>query len=313
MKVLLCTSAASRARYETAFAQALPDFEFFWRDAQDPRLQAGAPQAEVAVVWKPCEAVFAEQRSLRAVFNLGAGVDALLGLRSLPSELPIYRLEDAGMAVPMARYALAAVLRHELRFDAYAQDQAARRWSPCPPRSAAQMLVGVLGLGAIGSTVATTLAQAGYPVRGYARSRHALPGVVSYAEDELAIFLEGLNVLINVLPLTPATTGLLNAQTLGRLAHGAHLINLARGAHLVEADLLPLIDAGQLSGATLDVLASEPLPSAHPFWQRPEILITPHVSGLTDVGEAAQQIAHKLRAWSRGEAVSGLVERQRGY
>lgn len=313
MKVLLCTSAASRARYEAAFSQALPEFEFFWRDSQDSRVQAGVPQAEVAVVWKPCEAVFVEQRSLRAVFNLGAGVDALLVLHSLPPDLSLFRLEDAGMASPMARYALAAVLRHELRFDAYAQDQAAKRWLPCPPRNAGQMIVGVLGLGAIGSTVATTLAQAGYVVRGYARSRHGLPGVVSYTEDELSLFLDDVNVLVNVLPLTPATTGLLNATTLGRLAHGAYLVNLARGAHLVDADLLRLIDSGQISGATLDVFATEPLPATHPFWTRPEILITPHVSGLTDVGAATQQIANKLRAWSRGEAVSGQVDRQRAY
>ncbi len=313
MKIVLCTSGATRARYESAFSGALPEAQIRWRDATDESIHPQAEAADVAIVWKPPAALFAEQPSLRAVFNLGAGVDVLLGLPTLPANLPLFRLEDAGMAQPMARYALAAVLRHELRFDAYASDQAQLRWSPAVPRNPTIMQVGVLGLGAIGRVVATTLAAAGYAVRAYSRSPRELAGVTCYSGDHLDEFLTGLDSLVCILPLTPATTGLLDRRRLSLLAHGAHLINLGRGTHLVDADLVDLIDSGQLSGATLDVFRVEPLPVGHPFWQRPQILITPHVSGLTQVDDAVRQVADKLRAFWRGEAVSGRVDRERGY
>lgn len=313
MKIVLCTSGATRARYESAFSRALPEAKIRWRDAADDSIHPAAEAADVAIVWKPPAALFAEQPSLRAVFNLGAGVDILLGLPTLPAELPLFRLEDAGMAQPMARYALAAVLRHELRFDTYASDQAQLRWSPAVPRNPAIMQVGVLGLGAIGRVVAATLAAAGYAVRAYSRSPRELAGVSCYSGENLDEFLSGLDSLVCVLPLTPATTGLLDRRRLSLLAHGAHLVNLGRGAHVVETDLIELIDSGHLSGATLDVFRVEPLPLSHPFWQRPQILITPHVSGLTQVDDAVRQVADKLRAFWRGEAVSGRVDRERGY
>lgn len=312
MKLLLCTPAAARARQEAAFAAALPEAQVWWRDSADTRVDEHAPQADAAVVWKPPAAVFAEQRALRAVFNFGAGVDALLALPGLPAELPIYRLEDAGMAAPMARYVLAAVLRHELRFDAYARAQMQSRWEPHAPRRA-PLRVGVLGAGAIGSVIASTLAAAGFAVRAYARSPRDIAGVECHAGDELPQFLRGLEVLVNVLPLTAATTGLINAALLARLTRGAHLVNVGRGAVVVEADLIAALDSGQLGGATLDVFATEPLPPDHLFWRHPAVLVTPHVSGLTDVEAGARQIAEKLRALARGEPVSGLVERGRGY
>ncbi|MEG0822635.1 MAG: glyoxylate/hydroxypyruvate reductase A [Burkholderiaceae bacterium] len=313
MKILLSTSAGARAKYEAAFAAALPQARFFWRDAADTAVNPHAEQADYAIVWKPAAAVLAEQRSLQAVFNLGAGVDALLALPSLPADLPLFRLEDAGMAQPMARYALAAVMRHELRFDTYAVEQAQLRWSPAAPRQAATMKVGVLGLGAIGGVIARTLVAAGYSVRGYSRSPRALDGVACLAGSQLDEFFTGLDALVSILPLTRDTEGLLNRQRLSRLAHGAHLVNLGRGAHLVDADLIALLDSGQLGGATLDVFATEPLPCQHPFWSRPEILITPHVSGLTPVDAAVRQVAAKLLGFVGGAAVSGQVDRQRGY
>lgn len=312
MKLLLCTPATARARQEAAFAAALPEAQLLWRDAADTTVQQHADQADAAVLWRPPAAVFAEQRALRAVFNFGAGVDALLALPGLPHDLPIYRLEDAGMAAPMARYVLAAVLRHELRFDAYARAQAESRWVPQAPRGAA-LAVGVLGAGAIGGVIASTLAAAGYAVRAYSRSPRHIAGVECHAGEALPQFLRGLDVLVNVLPLTADTAGLINAALLAQLAPGAHLVNVGRGAVVAEADLLAALDSGQLAGATLDVFATEPLPPDHIFWRHPAILVTPHVSGLTDVEAGARQIAGKLRAIARGEAVSGRIDRQRGY
>ncbi|HET9024245.1 MAG TPA: NAD(P)-dependent oxidoreductase, partial [Burkholderiaceae bacterium] len=228
--------------------------------------------------------------------------------------VPLIRLEDAGMARPMAQYALAVVLRQAYRFDEYARCQAAHRWAPRRPHTPGELEVGVLGLGAIGRAVAETIAGQGFRVRGYARSRREVPGVRTYSgAAELPAFLTGVHVLINALPLTSETTGILRREHLERLADGAHVVNLARGAHLNEDDLIALLDAGKLGGATLDVFQREPLPPEHPFWSDSRITVTPHVSGVTMLDESVQQVAHKIRALERGEPVSGIVDWTRGY
>jgi glyoxylate/hydroxypyruvate reductase A len=270
--------------------------------------------ADYAVVWTPPPRFFAGCRKLKAVFALGAGVDALLARPDMPVDLPLIRLEDAGMAQPMADYVLAAILRVYRRFDTYAERQRRRRWQQetMVPKQAYR--VGVLGLGAIGGEVASTLARYGFAVRGCARSLHAIPGVQCFAADSgFDAFLDQLDVLVNVLPLTADNRGILDRSTLSRLADGAHLINVGRGAHLVEADLLALLDNGKIAAATLDVFAQEPLPDEHPFWQRPEILITPHAAAVTEDEPAYSQIARKIAALERGEPVGGIVDRERGY
>jgi len=314
MKIVVCAARGLAEPCASALRTALPEAEVHLRIGTGPAESVAAQRADYAVVWLPPAELFDEQPALKAVFVLGAGVDALLAVPSLPPRMPVIRLEDAGMAGPMADYVLAAVMRVHRRFDQFAAYQRARRWqqeAACPK---AQFKVGVLGLGAIGSEVARVLAAHGYAVRGHARTPHSLAGVQCTAGtgmfDE---FLRGLDVLVNVLPLTPETVGILNHATLSRLAHGAHLVNVGRGAQLVETDLIALLDAGKLAGATLDVFATEPLPLDHPFWARPEIVMTPHVSAVTEMAYAVEQIARKIVALERGEAVSGLIDRARGY
>ena len=172
----------------------------------------------------------------------------------------------------------------------------------------------MLGLGVIGADIAVTLARHGFAVRGHAQSRKVIEGVECRAGDaEFASFLDGLDVLVSVLPDTAATRGRLDRNALQRLAPGAHVVNVGRGTALVEADLLALLDAGHLGGATLDVFATEPLPADHPFWSRRDVVITPHVAAETELEPAIAQVADKLARWSRGEAVTGAVDRTRGY
>ncbi len=324
MKIVVCAARSVAEPCAQALRAALPEAQVRLRVGPGPVADAGlsaqtvrqpaSPPADYALLWKPPAALFEEEPALKAVFVLGAGVDALLALPSLPPALPVIRLEDAGMAGPMADYVLAAVMRVHRRFDRFAAHQRAQRWHEEPVRPKAQFQVGVLGLGAIGGEVARVLAAQGYAVRGYARTPHTVPGVQSFAgPGAFDGFLHGLDVLVNVLPLTPETFGILNRATLARLAHGAHLINVGRGAHLVEADLLALLDAGKLAGATLDVFATEPLPPNHPFWARSEIVLTPHVSAVTEIVPAVEQIARKIVALENGAAVGGLVDRARGY
>ncbi len=293
--------------------------EVWWRDAADTATDAAAQQADIALVWKPPAALFAEQRALKLVFNLGAGVDALLAMPAFPRDVPLLRLEDAGMSEALAEYVLAAVLRVYRGFDRYQTQQQAAQWTPLPLRDRSDYRIGVLGLGVIGGAIARTLAAYGFAVRGFSRTPRSIDGVACLAgaldpaAQPCASFLEQLDVLVSVLPLTDTNRGALNAALFARLAPGAHLINVGRGGHLVEADLLAALDTGQLGAATLDVFDTEPLPPAHPFWSRPEILVTPHISAITQLAPSAQQVAAKLAAWSRGEAVSGQVDPARGY
>ena len=281
--------------------------------AQVSLWQPGAPQADYAVVWGPSQQFFDEQTQLKAVFNAGAGVDALLKLR-LPPGLPIVRLDDAGMAVQMAEYVCQAVIRHFRELDAYADDIRRGAWTYRAPRQRSDWPVGVMGLGVLGQRVVRALQAFEFPVLGWSRSPKALAGVRCFdGPQQLPDFLARSRILVNLLPLTPETVGILNRDTLGRLLPGGYLINVARGAHLVDDDLLALLDAGQLSGALLDVFRTEPLPSAHPFWHHASITLTPHTSARTLRETSIEQIAHKIVAMERGEKIAGVVDALRGY
>jgi glyoxylate/hydroxypyruvate reductase A len=278
--------------------------------------QPGAAQADHAVVWAPPQAFIDEQPGLRGIFNIGAGVDALLELR-LPPEAKVVRLDDAGMSVQMAEYVCHALIRHFREFDFYEAEARAGRWAYRKPREREDFPVGVMGLGVLGERVAKAVAQFEFPVNGWSRSPKAIGGLRCFAgEAEFEAFLGATRVLVNLLPLTEATRGILNRETLSRLnggQPGGYLINVARGAHLVEADLIPLLDNGQLAGATLDVFQVEPLPADHPFWRHPKITVTPHGSARTMRNATIAQIAGKIQAIERGEPVAGVVERKRGY
>ena len=286
----------------TAFPQATVDV---WK--------SGAPAADYAVVWAPPQAFLDEQPRLKALFNIGAGVDALLQLK-LPPATRIVRLDDAGMSVQMAEYVCHAVIRYFREFDGYERDVAQGKWSFRKPHNRIDFPVGVLGLGVLGERVARALRVFEFPVHGWSRNAKAIEGVVCHSgPEQLNRFLSQCRVLINLLPLTPETRDILNRDTLSQLQPGGYLINVARGAHLVEADLIALLDIGHLAGATLDVFRTEPLPADHPFWQHPKIVVTPHTSARTLRSESIAQIAGKIHALERGEAVAGVVDLMRGY
>jgi len=313
MKILFYMPDAEAAAWLHDFARALPH-----ADLREWQPGDTAP-ADFAVVWRPPREMLAGRADLRAIFNLGAGVDAILSLEreqpgSLPRNAQLIRLEDTGMAPQMAEYVTHAVLRYLRRFDEYATLQRERRWHVLEPHPRETFTVGVLGLGVLGTHVARTLAAFGLPVRGYSRSAKEVEGIAAFAgEAQFDAFLDGVKVLVNLLPHTPDTANVLNARTFSKLARGAYLINVARGAHLVEADLLDALASGQLAAATLDVFRQEPLPPDHPFWQEPRITVTPHMSALTLREESVAQIAGKMLALERGEAVSGVVNIERGY
>jgi len=292
-----------------SLAAGMPDFKISVWDPTGP-----ASGADVALVWKPPAALFAHETNLKAVFNLGAGVDAILKMPELPAHMQVVRLEDAGMSAQMAEYALYALLRVARNFETYRQNQTQSEWKPLPGLRREQWPVGVLGLGVVGARVARTIASLDYPVLGWSRGAHEIEGVRTFAgADQLPAFLSQTRVLINMLPLTPETTGILNRGNLQRLLPGAHLINAGRGEHQNEDDILALLNEGGLESATLDVFAAEPLRAGHPFWTHPRVHVTPHIAASTLRHETISQISAKIRQLARGEAITGVVTRERGY
>ncbi|BEM32587.1 MULTISPECIES: glyoxylate/hydroxypyruvate reductase GhrA [Serratia] len=275
--------------------------------------------ADYALVWRPPHEMLANRRDLKAVFALGAGVDAILDQErkhpgTLPAGVPLLRLEDTGMAQQMQEYALSYVLRYFRRFDEYQALQQRQEWQPLDPHSLDDFTIGILGAGVLGQSVARKLTEFGFSVRCWSRSAKQIDGVQSFAgEAQRAAFLDGVKLVINLLPNTPETVGILNRELFAQLSSGAYLINIARGAHLVEADLLAALEQGQLAAATLDVFAREPLPQDHPFWRHPRVTITPHIAAITLPQQAMDQIAANIRALEAGHAPAGVVDRQRGY
>ncbi|KAA1015079.1 glyoxylate/hydroxypyruvate reductase A [Paraburkholderia panacisoli] len=313
MKILFYMPHADAAAWLHDFARALPE-----ADLREWQPGDTAP-ADFAVVWRPPHEMLAGRDDLRAIFNLGAGVDAILALEherpgTLPRNAQLIRLEDTGMGPQMAEYVTHAVLRYLRRFDEYQALQNERRWHVLDPHQRETFTVGVLGLGVLGAQVAQAVAAFGMPVRGYSRGARQIDGITTFAgAAQFDAFLDGVKVLVNLLPHTPDTRDVLNARTFSKLARGAYLINVARGGHLVEADLLDALASGQLAAATLDVFREEPLPDDHPFWQAPRITITPHMSALTLREESVEQVARKIEALMRGETVGGVVSLERGY
>ena len=306
MNITFCCSDTHPQPWLEGLSAALPDAHItVW--------QPGAPLADYAVVWAPPQAFFDEQTQLQAIFNTGAGVDALMKL-NLPAGVPVIRLDDAGMAVQMAEYVCHALIRHFREFDGYEVDMAQGQWSSRPPRDRVDFPVGIMGLGVLGARVAQAVAQFDFPVKGWSRSPKPVAGVQGFAgRAQLPAFLAATKVLVCLLPLTDETRDVMNLDNLSLLQAGGCVINVARGAHLVDADLLALLDSGHLAGATLDVFRTEPLPPEHPFWRHPKITLTPHTSARTLRSESMAQMVHKLAALQRGEPVAGMVNRAQGY
>jgi glyoxylate/hydroxypyruvate reductase A len=307
VKILLQSPRDRAAEWHAALTAALPEATVAaWPDAP--------ASPDYALVWKPPAELFIRARPTRAIFNLGAGVDGLMAVPTLPDDVPVIRLEDAGMAEQMAEYVTLAVLRAYREMDAYAAQQRDGHWRTRPRVAKLSFGVGFLGFGVLGNAVSRALLPFGFPLYAWSRTRKASAGVVSYAGiAELDEFLAKAQVLVCLLPATPDTESLLDRVALEALPEGAHIVNVARGGIVVDEDVIALLDNGHLAGATLDVFREEPLPPDHPFWHHPRITLTPHVSAVTQVHDSIAQVAAKIRRLERGERVTGIVDRARGY
>jgi glyoxylate/hydroxypyruvate reductase A len=265
-------------------------------------------------VWKPPRGFLAQFPNLKAILALGAGVDPIPTDPSLPKGVPLLRLVDVGFPARMAEYAMYAVLHFQRRMGDIEALQRQARWNQLDPFFIRDFPVGVMGLGVIGTVVAQRLAAAGYVVAGWARSPKQLDGVEVFAGSEtFKEFLSRSRVVINALPLTPQTENVLDAAAFAAMPKGGCVVNIGRGAHLVDRDLIAALDSGQLDGAMLDVFREEPLPSSHPFWRHPKIVVTPHVAAPTIASEVQAQVIENIRRLERGDPPIGLVDIARGY
>ena len=271
-------------------------------------------QADYAVVWAPPAKFFAQQSALKAVFNIGAGVDSLVNNARLPRDIPVVRLDDAGMSVQMAEYVCHAVIRFFREISLYDAAQSEARWQFLKPQRREEFPVGIMGMGVLGVRVAQALRSFEFPVNGWSATQKSLAGLQSFAGlEQFSAFLQASRVLVCLLPLTAQTEGIINATSLAQLQPGGLVVNVARGGHVVDADLIAALDQGHLAHAVLDVFRTEPLPADHAFWRHPKITVTPHTSARTLRDHSVAQIAQKLLAIERGEAVQGIVNLQRGY
>jgi glyoxylate/hydroxypyruvate reductase len=296
-----------------------------WREALTPHLPQGESiilaadctdkgAIEVALAANPPWGMLATYPNLRFVQSLWAGVDRLLADPALPTHITIARLVDPEMAQTMLEGTVAAVLYLHRQFPAYLSQQAAHAWRQLPQPNAAHRKVGLLGLGQMGRPVARALASLGFEVHAWGQRPRSEPDChYSWGEAGLESVLTRAGILINLLPLTSATHGILNARLFERLPPGAALINFGRGGHLQDDDLLAALGNGQLSHAVLDVFHQEPLPPDHPFWSHPQVTVLPHIAATTDPKTAAPIAMRNVEAFREGRELTGVVSRSRGY
>lgn len=308
MCILYMAEPSSAAEWRQAFSETVLELEFRqWPDVGDPR------DVEYLIAWKPMPQQMEQFPNLKVLYSAGAGVDQF-DLSQLPERVSLVRLVDSSMAEIMAEYVLFAVLALHRDILTYQISQRERCWAPLPIIPATERRVGIMGVGSLGRIALHRLEPLGFQLSAWNRSLREVPGGRCYVGDEqLSEFLGQCDILVNLLPLTPETTGILNSSTLSQLPHGAGLVNVARGAHVVEEDLLKALDSGKIGGAVLDVLNHEPPSDEHPFWRHQRVLLTPHIASNVQVKGAVAAIARNLYRERKGLPLLNTVDRSKGY
>lgn len=315
MTLLLHLADFNERRWADGFAAALPGRKVVTRaDSYDPA------EIEYIFIWKPKPDAFDGLVNLKAVLSLGAGVDALLRHPNLPRNVPVVRFMDEDLTQRMSDYVLAEVTRHHRLDTRFKRDQAARKWVQLYPAPAWDANVGVMGLGQLGMDAIRHLKVFGYKLRGWSRTPKAVEGVeVFTGAAEFDAFLNGTDILINLLPLTPETHGILNYDTFSKLRRGGLdgegpvVINAARGGHQKEADIVRALGDGTLKAASLDVFEVEPLPQDSPLWALDNVYITPHIAAASSERTGVAYFSRVIKDHEQGRPLPNVVDLNRGY
>lgn len=313
MSLLLAMSGWHIEDWRARFQALLPEM---------PIVTLGEPFDRRAVhyvaSWKHPPGSLTGLPNLAAIFSLGAGVDFLFADEKLP-EAPIARVVDPDLTTRMSEYVVLHCLMYLRQQHRYMRQQQAKLWEDDRDQPAARALrVGIMGLGELGLDAARKLKVLGFDVAGWSRSPKSVEGLATFCGEEgMRAFLARTDILVSLLPLTPETRGLINAELLAGLTQdgrlGPFLINAGRGGLQIEADILAALDAGTLKGATLDVFETEPLPSDSPLWTHPLVTVTPHNAAMSEPEAIASLIAQQIRRLEAGEPLQHVVDPARGY
>ena len=296
----------------------------FWKEAlkaQSSELKVYSyledhPKEEIkmALVWKHPVGSLAAYSNLELIASNGAGVDFIFEDFSVPKGIPITRIVDTKLADDMSEHVLAIIMAHLKNLDTYKLQQTQGVWKPMNYRRISDLTVGIMGLGELGSVLANDLVRFGFQVHGWSNSHKSIESVETFAgENQLSTFLKCSEILVCLLPLTDKTTGILNASLFRQLPKNAFVINVARGGHLVDKDLIEMLDNGHLSGAGLDVYHQEPLPTSHPFWTHEKIHMTPHHASVSDPSSVVPQILENYQRLIDGKPLLNKISIDKGY
>lgn len=313
MALLLSLGGVDERLWQERLTRALGDYPVHRSDEMfDPAA------IRYILAWKPGPDVFAKLSNLKAILSLGAGVDGLLSHPALP-DVPIVRFVDEDLTRCMSDYVIAQVAMHQRLFSRYRADQRARVWSQLYPPASNRIAVGIMGMGVLGRDAARKLAAVGFTVNGWSRSARHVAGVTGFVgTDGFDAFLGATDILVNLLPLTPDTAGILNMATFqklrrGPLVGGPAIVNAARGGHQVEADIVAALKDGTLGAASLDVFETEPLPPESPLWALETCYITPHIAAISNPDSGTAYFAEAIRDAEAGRPLRNVVDRARGY
>ncbi len=312
MAILFFSPADNADQWRQSLSRLLPELDFrVWPgEIGDPA------DIEYAVVWNPEPGSLKALPNLKGVFCLGAGIDFILAHADLPAGVPIVRLVDRGLTQGMCEYVVHWVLHFHRGFQRLGDFQRRRHWAweELDYPEARHRRVGILGLGELGRDAAAKLVGLDFAVAGWSRRPKEVSGVESFhGEDGLVPFLQRTEIVVCLLPLTPATEGIMDARLFAALPEGAFVLNPGRGGHVVDAELIAALDSGHLAGAVLDVFRTEPLPADDPLWGHPKVIVTPHVASLTMHDSASAEVAANIRRMINGEDLPTLVDPRQGY
>jgi len=269
---------------------------------------------DFVICWKPKSNILKEFPNIKVIQSVGASIDHIINSQLIDHNHIITRIVDKKLSSDMWEFLISIVLSQLKNNTIYAKQQQTKIWEQHNYASINNTTISILGLGSIGGYVAKKFAEIGFKVKGWSTSKKNILNVESFIhKEELNAFLNDSDFLINLLPLTEKTEGILNKELLKKLPKNAFLINVGRGEHLIEEDLVELLDNGKLSGALLDVFREEPLPEKHPFWLHPKIQITPHVASLTSIESATNQIIENYWLFLNKQQLLNVVTIEKGY
>ncbi|MBX9458166.1 MAG: glyoxylate/hydroxypyruvate reductase A [Rhizobium sp.] len=273
--------------------------------------------AHYAVLWKPLDDLFLRATNLQVLFSGGAGVDHILTLPGLPT-LPLVRFVDPSLTTRMSEWVVMQCLLHLRQYVTYERQRAKKLWAPLTQPEAAELTVGIMGMGVLGSDAARKLKVMGFDVIGWSKSKKSIDGVETFEGAELDAFLGKTDILVGLLPLTDETRGIFNYQLFSKLRRGGPLgapffINAGRGGSQVEADVITALEKSVLRGASLDVFETEPLPSTSPLWTMDNVLMTPHSAADSDVRALFDHVERQIERHEAGQPLEHLVSRDAGY